>query len=65
MTEIFKKFPGGWELKVHPNNVSALVFREKVIDNYTKGNYQKIDNYEKAVYSHDLRRTAFKFFTEK
>lgn len=42
-TEIFRKFPGKWEVAVAKENTPALNFWEKTINEYTLGNFQKVD----------------------
>ena len=39
--QIFDLFPGKWEVNQVPGNDISYVFWEKVIDEYTQGNYEK------------------------
>ena len=38
---IFDKFPGKWEVIQHRDNFPAKIFWEKVINEYTKGNFNQ------------------------
>jgi len=37
---VFKKFPGVWEVMQMPKNLGAIEFWEKIIRNYTKGDFE-------------------------
>lgn len=54
-TWIFNKFPGKWEVDVVGNNVKAVNFWEKTINNYTNGKFTKVvldnDLWEGPIYS--------------
>ena len=39
--QVFDKFPGKWEVIQHGENEPSKVFWEKVIDEYTGGNYRQ------------------------
>jgi len=50
-TEIIKKLPGKWEIKMHPNNKISIDFWNNVVSNITNGKYEYIKSCEKARYS--------------
>ncbi|PIS01279.1 MAG: GNAT family N-acetyltransferase, partial [Chlamydiae bacterium CG10_big_fil_rev_8_21_14_0_10_35_9] len=39
--QLFTQFPGKWEVMQIPENTAAINFWEKVIKEYTGGNYKK------------------------
>lgn len=39
---VFDMFPGRWEVGQHPNHAGSHVFWERVIGDYTGGNYRQI-----------------------
>jgi len=38
--QLFERFPGRWQLKLHPKNTASVSFWDSVIDSFTKGNYR-------------------------
>ena len=40
--QVFKMFKGKWSIRETLNNLSGVEFWRKVIESYTKGNYQEI-----------------------
>jgi predicted acetyltransferase len=50
-TEIIKKLPGKWEIKMHPNNNISIKFWNDVVENITNGKYEYVESCEKAKYS--------------
>ena len=38
--ELFNMFRGKWQIKMHPKNVASVCFWNKVVGEYTKGNYR-------------------------
>ena len=44
--KIFDMYNGKWQLKVHPKNIGSVHFWDKVISEYTKGNYRYIKDYQ-------------------
>ena len=44
---ILNKFKGKWQITYAQKNKPAVNFWNKIINNYTKGNFQKIENYKK------------------
>jgi predicted acetyltransferase len=49
---LFDKFHGKWELKRHPHNVVSVQFWDKIVSEYTKGNFKIIKSCPSVVY-HD------------
>ena len=47
INQILNKFKGKWQITYAQKNKPALNFWNKTINNYTKGNFQKIENYKK------------------
>jgi predicted acetyltransferase len=41
---------GRWQLKVHPKNVTSVHFWTKVVNKYTKGNYELVESYPGTEY---------------
>lgn len=41
---------GRWQLKVHPKNVTSVHFWTKVVNEYTKGNYELVESYPGTEY---------------
>ncbi|MDO8618485.1 MAG: GNAT family N-acetyltransferase [Candidatus Daviesbacteria bacterium] len=52
---VFNKFPGKWEVEVMEKNIIGLKFWEKVISDYTKGDFKKVildnESWKGPVYS--------------
>ena len=42
---------GTWQLKLHPKNLPSVHFWSKVIDEYTKGAFEKVDAYPGTEYN--------------
>lgn len=40
VTELFKKFPGSWQIKYHPANVPSAHFWHKAAQKHSGGNYR-------------------------
>ena len=56
---ILEKHKGKWQLSFHPNNENSKVFWIKIIDEYTKGNYELMENntdwiYEDGTIAHTI-----------
>ncbi len=49
--KIFDMFRGKWQLKRHPHNITSVNFWNKVVSEYTKGNYRLIESYPDAEYA--------------
>ena len=46
---IFNEIKGKWQLKIHPKNIISEKFWIKIIDEYTKGDYEIIRNAPEAI----------------
>jgi predicted acetyltransferase len=40
---LFRMFPGKWEIVQHQENLSSMEFWEKVLDDFTRGQYRKLE----------------------
>jgi Predicted acetyltransferase len=49
-TQLFDKFHGRWQLRRHPKNTPPVYFWDKVISEYTNGNYRLVNDYPNAKY---------------
>jgi predicted acetyltransferase len=47
---ILNKYKGKWQLQYHPKNKASEKFWIKIIDEYTKGNYELIKGNKEAGY---------------
>jgi len=56
---IFKKFPGKWEITYVQKNIPANNFWNKIIGEYTNGKFEKIIDYKK--FDDGLKRDALIF----
>lgn len=41
--QVFRLFPGKWEVLQHPENKPSMMFWENVIDELTRGQYRKLE----------------------
>ena len=48
--KVFDMFKGRWQLKRHPKNIASIYFWDKVIKDYTKGNYRLVKSYPGTEY---------------
>lgn len=46
----FDMFHGKWQLKRHPKNITSVHFWDKVISEYTGGNYKLVESYPDSSY---------------
>lgn len=46
----FDMHRGLWQLKRHPHNIPSVFFWNKVISEYTKGNYKLVESYPNSEY---------------
>ncbi|HEX3076734.1 MAG TPA: hypothetical protein VHQ24_07730 [Lachnospiraceae bacterium] len=60
---LFELFPGKWELRRHPKNVASVHFWDKVIDEYTHGNFVRILGCKEAEDDDGTYGDAFCFDT--
>jgi predicted acetyltransferase len=62
--QIFKKFPGTWEVSIIPENVGALTFWRKTISSFTGGKYS--EEIKEVGYDKDQpKRYILRFDTKK
>ena len=48
--ELFKKHKGKWQIKFHPKNETSEIFWTNVVNEYSKGNYEIIENNTETIY---------------
>lgn len=48
--KIFNMFHGKWQLKRHPHNIPSVHFWNKVVSEYTSGNYRLVESYPDTEY---------------
>lgn len=48
--KVFDMFHGKWQLKRHPKNIASVEFWNKVISEYTGGQYRLVESYPNASY---------------
>jgi predicted acetyltransferase len=48
--QLFEKHKGKWQIKFHPKNEISEIFWTNVVKEYTKGNYEIIENNEETIY---------------
>lgn len=48
--ELFRKFPGKWELKRHLKNLISVAFWDNVVKEYTDGHYAVFPSGEENAY---------------
>jgi predicted acetyltransferase len=48
--QLFEKHKGKWQIKFHPKNNASEIFWTKVVNEYTKGNYELIENNIESIY---------------
>lgn len=52
---------GKWQLKRHPKNLSSVYFWNKVINEYTNGNYELVNSYPRTEYDDGTLADVFFF----
>jgi len=60
--EILELHHGRWQLKRHPHNLPSVRFWDKVISEYTSGNYKLIENYSNHEVDYEDGTAADVFF---
>ena len=48
--EVLDRHKGKWQLKCHPANIGSRYFWDKVINKYTRGQFELIESYPKTEY---------------
>lgn len=59
--QIFGRHKGRWQLKLHPKNTASVHFWNKVITEYTKGQYELIQAYPGTEYEDGTLADVFFF----
>jgi predicted acetyltransferase len=59
--EIFRMFPGKWEIKMHPRNTASIKFWRNVVGDFSSGEYTYIEQCEKARYGDGQLGTIIEF----
>jgi len=59
--KVFDMFHGKWQLKRHPKNVSSVHFWNKVVAEYTKGNYRLVEGHPNTEYDDGTLADVFFF----
>lgn len=59
--KVFDMFSGQWQLKRHPKNVGSVHFWNKVIHEYTRGNYRYMQAHPQAEYDDGSLGDVFVF----
>jgi predicted acetyltransferase len=59
----FDKYKGKWQLKRHPKNKGSVYFWNKIIEEYTNGKYELLENNENAKYEDGTNGDVFIFET--
>jgi len=59
--ELARRFPGRWELKLHPCNLPSAAFWPRVVGEITKGRYTALENVPGAVYDDGTPARVFIF----
>lgn len=62
--EVFNKFHGNWQLKRHPKNLGSVYFWDKVVSEYTKGNFELVKAYAGTEYDDGTLGDVFFFNNE-
>lgn len=61
--EAFNRFHGRWQLRRHPHNLPSVHFWDRVIEEYTGGNFRLERGYQKALYPDGTASDIFFFET--
>ena len=61
-TQVFDMFRGKWQLKRHPHNTPSVHFWNRVVSEYTKGDYRLVEAYPGSEYADGTAGDIF-FFT--
>ncbi len=64
-TCLFDRFKGAWEIGCHPNNLGSVRFWEKVIADYTFGNYKLMLSCPELKYHDGTSGNVFSFHADK
>lgn len=61
---VLNKHHGKWQLKRHPHNTVSVKFWDKVISEYTNGNFRLVKNYPNSEVNYEDGTPADVFFFE-
>lgn len=64
-THLFERFGGAWEIGCHPNNLSSVRFWEKVVGDYTLGDYKVMLSCPDLKYHDGTLGTVISFHADK
>lgn len=64
VTKVLDLHHGRWQLKRHPNNTASVFFWDRVISEYTRGNYRLVESYPNSEVDYDDGTPADVFFFE-
>ena len=62
--QVLNMHHGKWQLKRHPHNIGSVHFWNKVISEYTKGNYRLVEKYPNKDVDYEDGTPADVFFFE-
>ena len=60
----FNRHPGSWQLKYHPHNTGSVYFWNRIVGDYTHGNYQRLEAYPGCGYEDGTPGTILVFRTD-
>jgi predicted acetyltransferase len=50
VNKLFERHKGKWQIKYHPKNIPSEKFWTNIVNEYTKGKYEIIENNEETIY---------------
>lgn len=59
--QVFDMFRGKWQLKRHPKNIASVCFWDKIVSEYTNGNYRLVKAYPNTKYDDGTLADVFFF----
>ena len=59
--KVLELHKGKWHLKRHPANISSVHFWDKVINEYTNGNFELVNSYPRTEYDDGTLADVFFF----
>lgn len=63
--EVFDRFKGSWQLKRHPKNIGSVHFWNKIVHEYTGGDYRYVQGHPQAEYDDGSLGDVFIFQSRK
>ena len=61
---LFDRFPGSWQLKRHPKNTAGVLFWDRIISEYTHGDFRMEPGYPGTEYPDGTPGDLFVFRTD-